>query len=285
MIANIRKRARSFSSSSKEKDRVERSASTPNTAETHSSPPTPPPGRSPHNPSVNAPGIVQSSSTASTVIGHGRDADTPPLPVAAFPTADFRGQSHSRGRSRSPQSPSSRSRSRPRHNDQSPPPLDDLGLFDVGEAPEPGESRGIKVSLSNWWERTNDGETTHRPWRDALSDALHMSPPLGQHKDLPGLPKDKPFPDRKATLSSLAAPDASQEEGYVLTRKRVATAARVVLGTALDITHEGLLISADLLELAPVPGLQVAARTLLGIWDALQRVDVSMNEAMFTPRC
>lgn len=32
----------------------------------------------------------------------------------------------------------------------------------------------------------------------------------------------------------------------------------------------------DLLELAPVPGLLAAARTLLNIWDILQRVDVSV---------
>ena len=30
----------------------------------------------------------------------------------------------------------------------------------------------------------------------------------------------------------------------------------------------------DLLDLAPVPGLRVAALTLLNVWDALQKVDV-----------
>ncbi|KIK53580.1 hypothetical protein GYMLUDRAFT_250285 [Collybiopsis luxurians FD-317 M1] len=39
--------------------------------------------------------------------------------------------------------------------------------------------------------------------------------------------------------------------------------------------HKVLLTSVDLFELAPVPGLQAAARTLLEIWDSLQEVDVS----------
>ena len=46
------------------------------------------------------------------------------------------------------------------------------------------------------------------------------------------------------------------------------------MGTAVELTHEALLTSVDLLEFAPVPGLQTAARTLLQIWDSLQSVDV-----------
>jgi hypothetical protein len=49
---------------------------------------------------------------------------------------------------------------------------------------------------------------------------------------------------------------------------------RAVLGAAGDVAHEALQIGADALELAPLPGLAPAARTLLGIWDALQDVDV-----------
>jgi abelson tyrosine-protein kinase 1 len=47
------------------------------------------------------------------------------------------------------------------------------------------------------------------------------------------------------------------------------------LGTAADITHEALFIGVDLLDLAPVPGLKLAAQLLLNIWDASQLVDVS----------
>ena len=39
--------------------------------------------------------------------------------------------------------------------------------------------------------------------------------------------------------------------------------------------HELLELSTDLLRFAPIPGLEEAARTLLGIWDALKMVDVS----------
>ena len=51
--------------------------------------------------------------------------------------------------------------------------------------------------------------------------------------------------------------------------------------------HEVLLTSVDLFELAPVPGLQAAARTLLEIWDSLQEVDVSffIRFAFFFYRC
>jgi abelson tyrosine-protein kinase 1 len=54
----------------------------------------------------------------------------------------------------------------------------------------------------------------------------------------------------------------------------VAVAARSVLGTTLDVTHEALLLSVDLMELVPIPGLRAAALTLLNVWDCLQKVDV-----------
>lgn len=54
----------------------------------------------------------------------------------------------------------------------------------------------------------------------------------------------------------------------------MAQAAKGVLGAAFNVTHEALAISADLLQLAPIPGLAEAAKTLLTIWDALQMVDV-----------
>lgn len=53
-----------------------------------------------------------------------------------------------------------------------------------------------------------------------------------------------------------------------------------VLGVAGDVTHEALLLSAELLQFAPMPGLEVAARALLDIWDALQMVDVSEQLAL-----
>ena len=48
-----------------------------------------------------------------------------------------------------------------------------------------------------------------------------------------------------------------------------------ILGIAEDVGHEALVISSELLEFAPLPGLRVAALALLDIWEALQLVDVS----------
>ena len=42
-----------------------------------------------------------------------------------------------------------------------------------------------------------------------------------------------------------------------------------------DITHDLLKIGTDPLLFAPIPGFENAARTLLGIWDALKKIDVS----------
>ena len=58
--------------------------------------------------------------------------------------------------------------------------------------------------------------------------------------------------------------------------QRVATAAASVLGTTGSVSHELLQLGADFLGFVPVPGLELAARTLLEIWDTLQQVDVSL---------
>ncbi|KAF7965529.1 hypothetical protein HWV62_43062, partial [Athelia sp. TMB] len=195
----------------------------------------------------NPPTPPPASGSAATVTA---GPDTPPV----LSPAQSRSQSHSRARSRSPPH-------RGRYTTASPPPLDDLEL--------------LQPSVTGWWERTNDAEAAHRPWRDALADALGMSPPLNGDKKL--------HADRKATLGPQSP---AQEEGYTLTRQRVERAAKEVLGTALAITHEGLLVSVDALEFVPVPGLQAAARTLLGIWDALQRVDMNRMACLrLTQRC
>lgn len=54
--------------------------------------------------------------------------------------------------------------------------------------------------------------------------------------------------------------------------------------TALDVTHDILEVSVDLLEFVPVVGLEPAARTLLTIWDAVQLVDVSPSTICQPPR-
>jgi len=47
-----------------------------------------------------------------------------------------------------------------------------------------------------------------------------------------------------------------------------------VLGITGGIAHETLKLAVDVVDFVPVPGLAVAAKTLLIIWDTLQLVDV-----------
>ncbi|THG99343.1 hypothetical protein EW026_g2979 [Hermanssonia centrifuga] len=62
--------------------------------------------------------------------------------------------------------------------------------------------------------------------------------------------------------------------------------AREALDTAVDVTHEALSIAADVLEFAPVAGLSEAARVLLGIWEAVQQVDLNKMVCLrLTERC
>ncbi|KAJ3848775.1 hypothetical protein EV368DRAFT_48649 [Lentinula lateritia] len=77
-----------------------------------------------------------------------------------------------------------------------------------------------------------------------------------------------------------------QMENWEITRRRVAQAASSILGTSALIAHEILLTSVDLVELAPVPGLQAAARTLLQIWACLQQVDSNRLQCLrLTEHC
>jgi hypothetical protein len=51
---------------------------------------------------------------------------------------------------------------------------------------------------------------------------------------------------------------------------------------AASIGHEVLFTGVDLLQFAPVPGLDIAGKILLGIWDAVELVEVSMIDTLFT---
>jgi hypothetical protein len=51
-------------------------------------------------------------------------------------------------------------------------------------------------------------------------------------------------------------------------------AARAVLGAVANVAHEALLLSAEIVEPAPLSGLVSAAKTPLKIRDAMQDVDV-----------
>ncbi|KII83772.1 hypothetical protein PLICRDRAFT_95753 [Plicaturopsis crispa FD-325 SS-3] len=104
----------------------------------------------------------------------------------------------------------------------------------------------------SWWNRTD--EIVSRPWRDT--------------------------PKRKKTVPP------EQTDGWEYTKKRVAEAAASVLGNTLDGAHEVLLLSVEVLRFAPIAGLEEAARTLLGIWDSLQLVDMNRLACLrLTERC
>jgi len=57
----------------------------------------------------------------------------------------------------------------------------------------------------------------------------------------------------------------------------VAQAVSSSLGVASSILYETLFIGVDLIDLAPLPGLALAAKTLLNIWNAAQQIDVSAS--------
>lgn len=59
--------------------------------------------------------------------------------------------------------------------------------------------------------------------------------------------------------------------------QKVIQALRGRKSVVIDGTRLALEISSELLGLAPVPGLQEAAKTLLGIWDAVNKIEVSCN--------
>ncbi|KDR78069.1 hypothetical protein GALMADRAFT_245050, partial [Galerina marginata CBS 339.88] len=114
----------------------------------------------------------------------------------------------------------------------------------------PAEAASSKLS-SSWW-----GEAPHvaRPWQDG--------------------------PKRKKTVP----PD--QALALEETRKRVAQAIASALGTAADIAHEALFVGVEFFDMAPIPGLSLAARTLLNIWDAAQNVDMNRLGCLrLTERC
>ena len=59
-----------------------------------------------------------------------------------------------------------------------------------------------------------------------------------------------------------------------------------MLGHVTDVVHELLDVSTNILRLAPLPGLELAAIALLKIWDALQLVDINRLACLrLTERC
>ena len=53
------------------------------------------------------------------------------------------------------------------------------------------------------------------------------------------------------------------------------------LGVAASFGHEALFSGVDLLRFTPVPGLELACSILLKIWDAVDKVEVSLMGTTF----
>ncbi|KZV66153.1 hypothetical protein PENSPDRAFT_655158 [Peniophora sp. CONT] len=78
----------------------------------------------------------------------------------------------------------------------------------------------------------------------------------------------------------------THEQSYRKTRKRVVEATSSVLGPAIDVAHEALFVGVDLLQFAPVPALDVAGKALLGIWDAVEMIEINRVASLrLTERC
>ncbi|KAJ6625893.1 hypothetical protein B0H10DRAFT_1942375 [Mycena sp. CBHHK59/15] len=109
---------------------------------------------------------------------------------------------------------------------------------------------------ASWWGRNVRDEMLPRPWRDP--------------------------PKRQGTIP------AEQTDSWGHTKQRVTAALTRVLGTSLLVTHEALLLTSEFLDVVPVPlpGLQTAAKILLGIWDSVQGVDLNRLACLrLTERC
>ncbi|KAJ7647040.1 hypothetical protein FB45DRAFT_1019313 [Roridomyces roridus] len=142
--------------------------------------------------------------------------------------------------------------------------------------------------------------------------SILRSPALGGHGDGPSHVSGPPtslglFPDfarssfehynDKPTSSVLsrsksqpsASTSSEQTENWNQTnqtKKRVAAAVTRVLGTSLLVTHEALHLTSEILAVVPVPGLQVAAKVLLDIWDSVQAIDSNRLACLrLTERC
>ncbi|KAI9457475.1 hypothetical protein BJY52DRAFT_1223837 [Lactarius psammicola] len=101
-----------------------------------------------------------------------------------------------------------------------------------------------------------------------LSHRVHSPRPWAEH------------PKRKRTIP------VEQEEGYVHTRSRAIEAISGVLGAAARVGHEALFTGVNLLQFAPVPGLELAGGILLNIWDAVEMVEMNRLASLrLTERC
>ncbi|KIM89615.1 hypothetical protein PILCRDRAFT_812439 [Piloderma croceum F 1598] len=236
----------------------------------------------PSAPLFKSRGVVQSHSNALTLTRTHSNTDTLTRSRSPFRTLS-RTLSRSHSRSHSKDNNKNRGRSTSTsYRDNSPGSLDlDIKSLEKEKEKEQEEMETHHHAFglpTGWWERTQF-EVMPRPWKDGDVGGEEKI----DGKDGKGKGREVGEPKR---LGSLVIATLEQAEGWDVTRKRVAVAARSVIGTSLNITHQALVMGVDLLDLAPVPGLRVAALTLLNVWDALQKVDMNRMACLrLTQRC
>ncbi|TCD62464.1 hypothetical protein EIP91_006834 [Steccherinum ochraceum] len=206
------------------------------------------------------------------------------------PKAGFRGRTTSHGMDRSSPSRSPHSRS---SHERSRSPLRDvstaLSRLGLGSA-SPGRDTPPNEPPSTWWGAKDKTRGKVRPWHDTAS--------LTHEVDDDDRGWGWGNEERAIAMLRKESIPEEQSEGWVRTREKVDGALTAVLGpnyratvgavvsTGLDATREVLAVGADLLELAPIPGLAIAARVLVGIWDAVQMVDLNRLACLrLTERC
>lgn len=112
-------------------------------------------------------------------------------------------------------------------------------------------TRQLDSPSASWWGEQN---TNAKSWDDPPQKAIDLSPEVA--------------------------------EAWTHTKERVSTAIKSVLDVSLDVFHELLVLGSDFLEFAPIPGLSPAARSLVEIWDAVQKVDLNTLTCLrLTGRC
>ncbi|TFK33765.1 kinase-like domain-containing protein [Crucibulum laeve] len=105
----------------------------------------------------------------------------------------------------------------------------------------------------------------------SMSEGVMETPPrdtLSLSHSLDLKPSPRPWRERRGWIVP-----QEQEEGWTRTRSRVLKALRSAIDLTSDAAREALRVGVEVLPFAPVPGLEVAAKILLGIWDAIQVVD------------
>ncbi|KAI0270447.1 hypothetical protein BC834DRAFT_922465 [Gloeopeniophorella convolvens] len=161
-----------------------------------------------------------------------------------------------------------------------------IPLSRVTSAPAPLRSAGSSASLSTIFfavptntassfrsrsvsrSRSRDEEGAATPASTWWSHHIHPPRPWAEHAK------------RKRTVP------VEQAEGYIHTRSRAIEAIGGVLGNAARVGHETLFVGVDLLRFAPVPGLELAGRILLNIWDAVELVEMNRLASLrLTERC